>query len=135
MTEEQNTKLLKYEQLLKETGNNDLIFQAREELSNSPLELWLGRFITQNKSMIEMKEKVRKLAPISDPVLITGETGTGKELLARAIHNSRKGKFVAINCAGLPAQLIESDPHRSTGGRPALSSHQGAWLCWPRHQC
>jgi len=70
---------------------------------------WLKRFITQDSDMIKVKEIVRKLSKVNDPVLIQGETGTGKELLARALHGDRKGKFIAINCAGLPDYLIESE--------------------------
>jgi transcriptional regulator with GAF, ATPase, and Fis domain len=56
--------------------------------------------------------KVKQVAPIDATVLITGETGTGKELIARAIHNlsNRKEKaFITVNCAALPVQLIESE--------------------------
>lgn len=72
-------------------------------------EAWLAKFITRNPVMLEMKDMVRKLAPISDTVLICGDTGTGKELIARALHGDRMGKFVALNCAGMPEHLIESE--------------------------
>jgi len=53
---------------------------------------------------------VRRLASSKVPILLLGETGTGKEVVARAIHASSKrpGEFVAVNCAALPATLVES---------------------------
>jgi transcriptional regulator with GAF, ATPase, and Fis domain len=56
--------------------------------------------------------KIRQVAPLDATVLILGETGTGKELIAKAIHdysNRRDNPFIKINCAVLPAQLIESE--------------------------
>ena len=56
--------------------------------------------------------KVRKVIGKNIPILITGETGTGKELLAQAIHNDsprRRNAFVAVNCASIPETLIESE--------------------------
>lgn len=56
--------------------------------------------------------KVRKVIDKDIPILITGETGTGKELLAQAIHNDssrRDGPFTAVNCASIPESLIESE--------------------------
>ena len=59
----------------------------------------------------ELKKRIELAAPTSGWVLITGENGTGKELVARAIHanSQRKGKpFVEVNCAAIPEELIES---------------------------
>ena len=79
-------------------------------------EIYLRQFITNDPDLIRMKEDIIKLARCPHEVLITGETGTGKELVARALRGDREGKFIAVNCAGLPENLIESELFGHTKG-------------------
>jgi DNA-binding NtrC family response regulator len=68
--------------------------------------------IGKGAAMRAIFDKVAKTAPSSGRVLITGENGTGKELVARAIHEHSKrseGPFVKLNCAAIPSELIESE--------------------------
>jgi formate hydrogenlyase transcriptional activator len=68
--------------------------------------------IGQSESMKYVLHRVEQIAPTDSPVIIMGETGTGKELLARALHKlSPRGKraLVKVNCAALPRELIESE--------------------------
>jgi len=69
-------------------------------------------FVGTSPSMRRIAEILAEVATTDVPVLITGESGTGKELVARAIHERSKrraGPLVAVNCAGLPDNLIESE--------------------------
>jgi DNA-binding NtrC family response regulator len=68
--------------------------------------------IGKGAAMRAIFDKVAKTAPSSGRVLITGENGTGKELVARAIHQHSKradGPFIKLNCAAIPSELIESE--------------------------
>ena len=70
------------------------------------------QIISQNKTMLEIFQLIKKIAYTSTNILITGESGTGKELIARSIHrqgNRKNGPFVAINCAAIPSELMESE--------------------------
>jgi DNA-binding NtrC family response regulator len=66
--------------------------------------------IHKSAEMMRVLERAARAAPWPVAVLIEGETGTGKELLARAIHNAsrRKGEFIAVNCGAIPHELAES---------------------------
>ncbi|MFB3916220.1 MAG: sigma 54-interacting transcriptional regulator [Terriglobales bacterium] len=68
--------------------------------------------LTSDAEMGAVLETLRRVAPTDLPVLVQGETGTGKELIARAIYRQSSrahGPFVVLNCAALPASLIESE--------------------------
>jgi two-component system response regulator AtoC len=81
----------------------------REQAAASPLQ---GNLIGSSPAMIAVYDLITRVAPTRSTVLITGETGTGKELVARAIHelSPRKQKlFVPINCTAIPSELLESE--------------------------
>src|SRR5277367_814534 len=70
------------------------------------------QMIGNSPALERVLEQVKHVAPTDSTVLIEGETGTGKELIARAIHNSssRRGRaFVKLNCAAIPLDLLESE--------------------------
>jgi two-component system NtrC family response regulator len=79
---------------------------------NSPEDEISEEMVGTSPSMRQVFDMVRKVATTDMPVLITGETGTGKELTARAIHERserKKGPFVPINCGAIPETLLESE--------------------------
>ncbi|WP_019623382.1 sigma-54-dependent transcriptional regulator [Thioalkalivibrio thiocyanoxidans] len=81
---------------------------GNEETCNSGL----GALVAESPAMCEVLERIRKVAPTNLTVLITGETGTGKSCIARAIHHHSQlsaGPFVSVNCAALPEPLLESE--------------------------
>ena len=68
--------------------------------------------VAKSKKMIDILEQARKIAPFDITVLITGETGTGKEILARYIHQKSKrnnNPFIPVNCGAIPRDLLESE--------------------------
>jgi PAS domain S-box-containing protein len=93
---------------------------AKEKLSEEKLyleqaidtELGFGEIIGRSSALKEVMRKVAKVAPSDATVLLLGETGTGKELVARAIHrlSQREGNsFIKLNCAAIPSGLLESE--------------------------
>ncbi len=68
----------------------------------------LDKFITADPGMMKLKDAVRRLARVQDTVLITGPSGHGKELIARALHWRPEKPFVPVNCAAIPSTLLAS---------------------------
>ncbi len=96
------------------------VCEAKKKLTEEKLyleqeidtELGFGEIIGQSKALQAVKEKVGKVASSDATVLLLGETGTGKELVARAIHRlSRRAdsSFIKLNCAAIPSGLLESE--------------------------
>ncbi len=70
-----------------------------------------GNLVGESPAMAELRTLITRVGPTEAVVLIQGETGAGKERVARALHlaSGRRGRFVAINCAAIPATLLESE--------------------------
>ena len=86
-----------------------IVEELRREISGS---YECGDMISKSKSMRDLFTIISQVAESDSTVLIEGETGTGKELLARAIHKAslrRKNPFIAVNCGALPDSLLESE--------------------------
>ena len=100
-----------------EVGGAMLVFREEGARGDGPdrdlaaLDALPVAFRTVNLDLEQTFSDLAKIAAAPVPVLIRGETGTGKELVARAVHerSGRRGEFVAINCGALPKTLIESE--------------------------
>lgn len=113
------------------TVENALRLQ-RHESENKQLRQRLGdhEIVFTGEAMKKVMAQVDRVAPTETRVCILGETGTGKELVARALHEKsprKSGPFVAINCAAVPAELIESElfGHEKGSFTGATARHVG----------
>ena len=94
-------------------------YKIRKEMLKNGTEYTLDDIIGRSKEIRDSISLARRLAEKQFPVLVYGETGTGKELFAQGIHNASPvagGQFVAINCAAIPETLLESVLFGSTKG-------------------
>jgi DNA-binding NtrC family response regulator len=101
--------LLVVKRALRERVLQDEVTYLREQLQNR---YSFQNILSKNPAMHAIFELINNLAYTTTTVLIEGETGTGKELVARAIHQAsqvRDGPMVAVNCAALPENLLESE--------------------------
>jgi DNA-binding NtrC family response regulator len=111
-----------YDYLTKPFGTDELLLTLERALEESRLRREVARlssgaaatlpgFIGASRAIQEVYDLVHRAAVSSAPVMVTGESGTGKELVARAVHqlSGREGSFVAVNCAALPENLLESE--------------------------
>ena len=120
--------------LTKPVDKNDLMEQVQRALKLSAAvsdeHEWRSAIISRSQIMEELLAQVRQVASTDSSVLITGASGTGKELLAQAIHRAsprRRAPFVAINCGAIPAELLESElfGHRKGAFTGATRDHSG----------
>ncbi len=116
------TKLGAYDFIEKPVDREKLVISIRNAVEKSVLLeenveikkslLGDGQILGKSKAIKDILKMIEKVAPLDTRVLITGENGTGKELVARAIHKQSKRKdqaFVEVNCAAIPNELIESE--------------------------
>ncbi|MFV5941676.1 two-component system response regulator GlrR [Klebsiella pneumoniae] len=106
------------------------IDEAMEQRSPATDEAWRQAIVTRSPLMLRLLEQAGMVAQSDVSVLINGQSGTGKEIVAQAIHNAspRHDKpFVAINCGALPEQLLESElfGHARGAFTGAVSNREG----------
>ncbi len=100
--------MLSVRRILERGRLRKMVLQMKGLLSSDDFHGIVG----QSPAMCRLFEQVRKVAQARGPVLVLGESGSGKELVARAIHNESArsgGPFIPVNCAGIPENLVESE--------------------------
>ncbi|WP_279048174.1 two-component system response regulator GlrR [Cedecea davisae] len=114
--------------------DKDALYQAIDNALEHTViagdDMWRDTIVTRSPIMQRLLEQARMVAQSDVSVLINGQSGTGKEILAQAIHNASprsKKAFIAINCGALPEQLLESElfGHARGAFTGAVSSREG----------
>jgi transcriptional regulator with GAF, ATPase, and Fis domain len=108
----------------------DQLKTDRDHLEQQLNEKSFGDLVGTNASLVEVFRKVERVATTDISVLITGETGTGKELIAREVHRRsprRERPFVVVNCGAIPENLMESElfGHARGAFTGAIATRQG----------
>lgn len=97
---------------VRNAGDKTVLVEETKVLKKTVKRFKGSSIIGETNEINQIKEMIEKVAPSDARVLVTGENGTGKELVARSLHDnsSRKQKpFIEVNCAAIPAELIESE--------------------------
>ncbi|MEX2483728.1 MAG: sigma-54 dependent transcriptional regulator, partial [Brumimicrobium sp.] len=97
---------------IRNAGDKTTLVEETKTLKKTVQRFKGSSIIGETKDIVNIKEMIAKVGPSDARVLITGENGTGKELVARSLHDNsnRKDKpFVEVNCAAIPSELIESE--------------------------
>lgn len=108
--------LLRVNKVLEKKSLREEVNRLREQLSGRKV---VKHIVAESHAMKQVLQLVERIRTQDIPVLITGETGVGKEVIARAVHevsHRAKGPFVAINCATLPEELLDSELFGHTKG-------------------
>ncbi|HEX3123729.1 MAG TPA: sigma 54-interacting transcriptional regulator, partial [Rhodanobacteraceae bacterium] len=107
---------MQLDEMLSDAPTNDIVvtlpFVAAARAASAPALGRFGRLYGSSTVMQDVYRMIEKVAPTEATVFITGESGCGKELVARTIHERSpraRGAFVAINCGAIPQNLIEAE--------------------------
>jgi two-component system response regulator PilR (NtrC family) len=96
-------RALEYQHLLSEQITGDSHIEAKK---------YFGNIVAESEGMVNVCEMIKRVAPTKTTIMITGDSGTGKELVAEALHSfsaRSSSPFLPVNCAALPESLIESE--------------------------
>nr|WP_315183286.1 sigma 54-interacting transcriptional regulator [uncultured Albidiferax sp.] len=124
------TKPFDGQELLAAVSRALAVSATARPLPGSAGEVWREDIVSRSAVMDEVLAEARLVAPSDASVLIRGESGSGKELLARAIHRASpraRGPFVAVNCSAIPEALLESElfGHVKGAFTGAVAHHRG----------
>ena len=120
-----------FNEALREYGNNLVLVKSKENIKNDLNDfLSSSNIVTDNLGMLNKLSVVKTVAPTDITILITGESGVGKEVIARAIHGSSKRshkELVSVNCGAIPDGLIESElfGHKKGAFTGAIDDRKG----------
>lgn len=121
-------RLYDFSDSYKEFLDQELKQLAGELMTSEGTKYTINSLVGTSDKMKELKEKIISTAKTSSTVIITGETGTGKELVAHAIHNlssRRKERFIKVNASSFPESLIESELFGYEGGSFTGANREG----------
>jgi transcriptional regulator with PAS, ATPase and Fis domain len=115
--------------MTKPVAPDDVVATARRLIDRRHLQERTG-IVGESDSIQEVLVKIEQMAPVSSTVLVQGESGSGKELVAKALHDlspRRNEAFITVNCAALPETLLESELFGHEKGAFTGAAEPGCW--------